>query len=170
MKLNLQSLCLWVVVASLVVALAISRMTTDRTLTITVPNSFYTWSVSESQIDKSPAWKKNADNPPVSARRAVLLSKEIIEKLNESSKQNSIGSWRLESMSLIRIDKDLLYPDADVKWCYLLEFFGVNIPRHFGPPYRFSAIILMDETITIGRGNTMPDFDKKMAVVFGETK
>ena len=170
MKLSIQSLCLWVVVAALAIALAISRMTTDRALEISVPDNSYAWSVTESQIKDSPTWEKVADNPPVSAKRAILISQQIIEQLNESSKSLSVGSWNLESMSLVRIDKNRFYPDADEKWCYLLEFSGVNIPLHGGAPYRFAALILMDETIILGRGNSIAELDEKMAIAFTQTE
>ena len=72
----------------------------------------YDFSITHAQLDETPAWTQEAENPPLPARKAIAQARECLPKVLTNA-----GHWRLGTVSLSEIgDKE--------KWVYVVEFIG----------------------------------------------
>jgi hypothetical protein len=95
----LQSLCL---VAALLAAQV------ETTFTVEYGGKKYEFHIADQDLQKSPAWGPNQDNPPLPPRRAIDIAKKEIETLLPNGKD-----WRLYEVTLRPIDSH---------WVYLVQF------------------------------------------------
>ena len=95
----LQSACL---VCALVVAQA------ETIFTVEYDGKKYEFSISDADLQKTPAWPPNQDNPPLSPRRAIDIASTYLATLLPNGKD-----WRLDRVSLKPIEN---------RWIYLVEF------------------------------------------------
>ena len=65
--------------------------------------------VTRDRIATTPIWLAKAENPPLSARRAIQLARKQMESLVADR-----NGWRLESVQLLDV--------GDLHWMYLVEF------------------------------------------------
>ena len=61
------------------------------------PSKHYKVTITTQALEKSPAWKGDAENPPLSASKAIKLATDLREKLEQDTKEYK---WRLGSASL----------------------------------------------------------------------
>jgi len=96
----------------------------------------YVVTISDDALQKSPAWAEEAENPPVSARKAIKLADGMKDSLVKDSKD---FKWTLRSASL--------QPAGAGKWFWLVyyeaEFQGVST----GIPNYLRLVVLMDGTV-----------------------
>jgi len=71
----------------------------------------YIVTISEEALRKSPAWDADAENPPLSARKALKLADEKKAKLVQDSKSRK---WELQAIALM--------PGGDDKWYWLVHY------------------------------------------------
>ena len=167
MKISILNILLLLVIVALALALALYHLSVERKVEFVAANHTHSWSLSESQIKNSPEWRVASGNPPVSLSDAAVMAKKLASKMDEASKTMNIGSWHLESLSLIPIDNRFV--ESPKKWCYLLEYHGYHLPIHGGAPYGCSIILLMDGSIVIGDDNSLPlELDEKMREMLTE--
>jgi hypothetical protein len=88
-------------------------------------------------LDKSPSWNDDADNPPLSARKAIKLATQMKDSLVKDSKD---FKWVLSTASL--------EPVGDDKWFWLInfeaQFQGGLLDGH---PHFLRLVVLMDGTV-----------------------
>ncbi len=90
-------------------------------------------SIPEKALRASPSWAENAENPPLSARKAIKLAKVV-----SGSKELKL---KLESVSLT--------PAGDEKWYWLITYTGTYLSPegYFGNPVTIDRVVLMDGTV-----------------------
>jgi hypothetical protein len=94
-----QSLCL-------VAALLTAQL--ETTFTVEYGGKTYEFHISEQDLQKTPAWAPDQDNPPLSARAAIDIAKKEIAALLPNGKD-----WRLYEVTLRPVDDH---------WVYLVQF------------------------------------------------
>ena len=95
----------------------------------------YVSEVSWGQLAKSPSWEKNADNPPISPRRALSIA------VREADRIKSPKGFRrtLHGLALV--------PVRD-KWLWEVSFiWEVEVGGSTGIPNNFDVLILMDGSV-----------------------
>jgi hypothetical protein len=94
----------------------------------------YIVTISREALEKSPSWTDDAENPPLSARRAIRLANGMKDSIVKDSND---FKWRLRSASL--------EPAGDRKWYWLVyyeaEFQG---GASTGQPNHLRLAVLMD--------------------------
>jgi hypothetical protein len=95
----MKSLCL---VAALLMAQA------ETTFTVEYNGKKYEFRIPDQDLQKTPAWPANQQNPPLSARRAMEIARNEISMLLPNGKD-----WRLYEVTLRPIDDH---------WVYLVQF------------------------------------------------
>lgn len=98
----------------------------------------YTVTVTQEALQTSPCWADGEENPPLSARRAIVLATAKKDKLVSDSAD---WKWHLESASLHQVEEG--------RWVWLVHFEAY--PPSFGgiagaPPF-LNLVVLMDGTI-----------------------
>jgi hypothetical protein len=76
----------------------------DKTLRVTLTTE---------DLERSPSWKTSADNPPLSAKKALQLA---TAKRLQIAKDRPDWKWELESLALKQAD------DTTDKWFWLVHF------------------------------------------------
>ncbi len=90
--------------------------------------------VTREALEKSPAWKDDAENPPLSARKAIKLANETKESLVKDSEQYV---WKLRSVSL--------EPAGEGRWYWLVNYEAhVRRGGSTGIPPNLRLVVLMD--------------------------
>ena len=127
---SLQSVCL---VFALIVAQA------ETIFTVEYGGKKYESHISDADLQKTPAWPANEDNPPLSARRAVDVASKYLATLLPNGKD-----WRLDRITLKPIDN---------RWVYLVEF--LEPVRGNGPAQQtssgFQIVVLMNGVVVTPR-------------------
>jgi len=95
----MKSLCL---VAALLMAQA------ETTFTVEYNGKKYEFRIPDQDLQKTPAWSANQQNPPLPARRAIEIARNEISMLLPNGKD-----WRLYEVTLRPIDDH---------WVYLVQF------------------------------------------------
>lgn len=92
--------------------------------------------VSDKQIDSSPPWSKDADNPPVSARVAINKGKSVITTLEQLNTLKGV-TFKFAGARLLVLARD--------RWAWLVEFQPfINLSACDQPVV---VVILMDGTV-----------------------
>jgi len=95
--------------------------------------SFYV-EISDEDLLKSPPWKSDAENPPISARRAIDLATQQQKMLVKDSKGRK---WRFVTADL--------YPDSSVdRWYWEVTFAIDTRPEDLSPQENLRVVVLMD--------------------------
>jgi hypothetical protein len=92
------------------VASAIGDEVHDYSSYSTVDEKHFESQVSRDEIAKTPVWLPEAENPPLSARRAIEAARKQMEALVHDR-----SVWRLESVQLLDMGDHL-------HWMYIVEF------------------------------------------------
>ena len=96
----------------------------------------YVVRVSNEALKESPSWKDDAENPPLSAKKAIKLANDMKDSLVKDGKS---FKWILESASL--------KPARGDRWYWLLNYEVEFEGAHVGPPQNLRLIVLMDGTV-----------------------
>jgi hypothetical protein len=111
---------------------------------ITIPGRFddnlqYIYiTISDAALSRSPAWKPEAANPPVSAREAIRLASGKKPRILPDTKN---FKWQLESVRLLSA--------GDSKWYWVVEYQEHPRPGVMldGVPGMCRFVVLMDGTV-----------------------
>lgn len=95
--------------------------------------------VTNEMLRKSPTWEKDAENPPLSARRALKLAEQYVDA---SVRPNKEWKRELDSIGLVQ-DDDKWFWKADFLWYPRMGSLE-------GHPPNCTVIILMDGTVVAG--------------------
>jgi hypothetical protein len=99
----------------------------------------YTTTIEPEAVAKSPAWSPSAPNPPISARRALLIAEKYRHK---RLIDHDNWRWGLDSIALYPLD------GARGKWCWAVNFTAYPSKGGFsGIPPEFCAFVLMDGNV-----------------------
>jgi hypothetical protein len=93
--------------------------------------------VSRAALDKTPAWKDDADNPPLSPRKAIKLADEARARL---FKDNDEWEWRRGSMELCDAGGGRWYWSAPYRAYYKDIVYIIRLPE-------IHLVVLMDGTV-----------------------
>lgn len=97
----------------------------------------YTIKISDEILEKSPSWNDDAENPPLSARKAISLANEMKDSLVKDSDE---FKWKLQSTSLQPTDGD--------KWYWLVRYEAkFQGGGSTGVPNHLRLAVLMDGTV-----------------------
>jgi hypothetical protein len=80
----------------------------ETTFTVEYNGKKYEFHIPDPDLQKTPVWAPNQDNPPLSARRAIDIAKNEIATLLPNGKD-----WRLYEVTLRPVDNH---------WVYLVQF------------------------------------------------
>jgi hypothetical protein len=86
-------------------------------------------------IAKTPEWKEDAENPPISVREAMKLADALKDRL---VKDGEHYQWKRESTSLVQWDG---------RWCWVVEYFQHYDVSLAGCPGNLRLVVLMDGTV-----------------------
>ena len=75
-----------------------------------------TFIVTRPQLDETPSWPDEAENPPLSARKAIAIARSYLPKLVSDAER-----WSLGRVSLKPMGKD--------KWVYVVQMNEPDLPR-----------------------------------------
>jgi hypothetical protein len=123
---------------NLILIAALLPMQFDTMFTVQYGGKKYEFHVSQDDLQKTPAWPANQENPPLSARRAIDSATKQLATLLPNGKD-----WRLHAVTLREIDN---------RWVYLVEFLeplrpGVEQQTAAG----FQLVVLMNGTAVVPR-------------------
>jgi hypothetical protein len=123
--------------ATLAGVLLASAMSFDITYSsYAIPNN-YTVTISSDALAKSPSWKDNEENPPLSARKAIKLANAV--------KKSLVKDWDDYKWVLVTAD---LTPDGDEKWYWLINCEAhPQVGASSGVPFCLKLVVLMDGTV-----------------------
>jgi len=95
-------------------------------------------SVDLKRLRETPEWKPNAENPPISARRALALADEVVRDLEKGESE-----WSAETERFL--DAVSLFLAGENRWFWRVEYFW--LPRtsgSSGTPPNLCLYVLMD--------------------------
>jgi len=103
----------------------------------TVAGKQYLVTVTQRALEKAPVWKDDAENPPLSARKAIRLADQLKSKLADDTDK---WKWDRETASLVEW--------VPGRWYWLVSYEGRptdgiasgNMPR-------VQLVVLMDGTV-----------------------
>lgn len=126
----LQSFCL---VAALLTAQV------ETTFTVEYGGKKYEFRISQQDLQKTPVWAPDQDNPPLSARSAIDIAKKEIATLLPNGKD-----WRLYEVTLRPVDDH---------WLYLVQFLEPLRTDGGGQPLSngFQVVVLMNGVAVLPR-------------------
>lgn len=102
--------------------------------------------IDKEAVRKSPRWDPAYENPPVSARAALLIANQF---RRDSLRDNALWEWRLAYITLYPID------GKNNKWCWCIRFAAhAKKGGYSGRPPEFAVFVLMNGKIV------MPKFNK----------
>ena len=93
----------------------------------------YVVSISDDMLEASPSWKDDAENPPLSARKALTLATEMKDTLVKDTQE---FKWALRSCTLQPADGD--------KWYWLVRYEAEFQGASTGRPNHLRLVVLMD--------------------------
>ena len=96
------------ILQSLLIVTALLAVQVETTFTVEYNGTKYEFHISDQDLQASPAWPANQDNPPLSARRAIDIASRQLAELLPNGKD-----WRLYEVTLRSIDNH---------WVYLVQF------------------------------------------------
>jgi hypothetical protein len=121
-------------VAAIAVALSAPVVRAELTVFSYAFSKQYSVTVSSDALENSPSWKDDAENPPLSAKKAIKLATEMKDSLVKDSKD---FKWSLESTSL--------RPASGDKWYWLVSYEArFQGAGSTGVPHNLRLIVLMD--------------------------
>jgi hypothetical protein len=111
----------------------------ETTFTVEYNGKKYEFHISEQELQGTPAWPDNQENPPLSARRAIDSASKQLATLLPNGKD-----WRLYEVTLRQIEN---------RWVYLVTFLeplrgdGAGQQLSSG----FQIVVLMNGTAVMPR-------------------
>lgn len=94
---------------SLCIAAMLFAAQAETTFTVQYNGKKYEFRIPDQDLEKTPVWAPNQDNPPLSARRAADIAKNELAMLVPNGKD-----WRLYEVTL--------RPITNNHWVYLVQF------------------------------------------------
>jgi len=94
--------------------------------------------ISREMFRRSPPWRPNEANPPLSPRKALTLAEREKARLIRPSANRDLV-WSLEGISLV--------PRADDRWYWVIEYWGSPGGALGGLPSILNLVVLMDGTL-----------------------
>lgn len=95
----------------------------------------YKVEITRENLNASPEWKENEENPPLSARKAIVIATKLKDKLVKDSVE---FKWKLQRASLT--------PAVNDKWYWLVHFDAEFQGGSSGIPNHLRLVVLMDGT------------------------
>jgi hypothetical protein len=111
----------------------------ETTFTVEYNGKKYEFHISDQELQRTPAWPANQENPPLSARRAIDSASKHLATLLPNGKD-----WRLYEVTLRQIEN---------RWVYLVTFLeplrgdGAGQQQSSG----FQIVVLMNGTAVTPR-------------------
>ena len=130
---NLREIFLFVAVVALSFGWWTSNRRQEAEISSEYDGKVYTYHVWSSDLDPTPRWKTDAENPPFSAKKAMAAGVREIARI--FGKENH--DWMVERL--------ILEPCDDDHWIWIVEF-GPS-PPFGGHPPRFRIVVLMNGTV-----------------------
>jgi len=111
----------------------------ETTFTVEYNGKKYEYHISEQELQRTPAWAPNQENPPLSARRAIDSASKQLAMLLPNGKD-----WRLYEVTLRQIEN---------RWVYLVTFLEPLRADAAGQQLSsgFQVVVLMDGTAVMPR-------------------
>jgi hypothetical protein len=101
--------------------------------------------IDKETVRKSPRWDPAEENPPVSARAALLIANRF---RRDRLRNNALWEWRLSYITLYPIDGE------NCKWCWCIRFAAhVKKGGFFDRPPEFTVFVLMNGEIVMPKFN-----------------
>lgn len=99
---------------------------------------YFVTTISSEMLRRSPPWRANEANPPLSARKALVVAeREKARLISPSADRDTV--WSLQGMSLV--------PRADDRWYWVIEYWGAPGGALGGSPSVLNVVVLMDGTL-----------------------
>lgn len=99
---------------------------------------YFVTTISREMLQRSPPWRPNEANPPLSARKALAVAeREKARLIRPSADRDTV--WSLEGISLV--------PRADDRWYWVIEYWGTPGGALGGSPSVLNVVVLMDGTL-----------------------
>ncbi|WP_254507973.1 hypothetical protein [Anatilimnocola floriformis] len=98
----------------------------------------YLVTISAEDVERSPAWSDDAENPPISARKALQLA---LAMKNSLVKDQDNFKWQLKSAELTPTF------DRPGKWYWLVTYEAIFQGGSTGMPPHLRLVVLMDGTV-----------------------
>ncbi len=99
----------------------------------------YTVTIRKTALENSPVWQEDADNPPLSARKAMQLADKTMEPLVGAD------NFTLQSAQLVRADR--FNSDHKGKWYWLLHYGPATSDPTGSRLDHLRLVVLMDGTV-----------------------
>ncbi len=111
----------------------------ETTFTVEYAGKKYEFHISDQELQRTPAWAANQENPPLSARRAIDAAAKELAMLLPNGKD-----WRLSEVTLRQIED---------RWVYLVTFLeplrGDDAARQLSSG--FQIVVLMNGVAVMPR-------------------
>ncbi len=101
-----------------------------------LPDRYVVSTVTDQMLRRSPAWRSDEPNPPLSARKALTVAEPEKARL---LKPSSEVKWSLGGLSLVPWGRDRWYWEIEYHW---MVGYGQT-----GPPTTLRLVVLMDGTV-----------------------
>ena len=95
----------------------------------------YGFAVTDDDLKKCPAWEKDAENPPLSAKKAIEAATKMKDSLVKDTKD---FKWTFVSATL--------QPVSDSKWVWMVHFDAVYRGPSSGIPNHLRIVVHMNGT------------------------
>jgi hypothetical protein len=105
-----------IVVGSLTTGELLANANAADSLSSRVGGKWHDLSLSSEDLLKSPAWKRDAPNPPVSAAQAIRAASDALKTVIKGMPQLSDRKWKLGSVNLCSVGF------RSERWIWTVEF------------------------------------------------
>ena len=161
MKLTILNVLLLVIIVALVYALIAERRKV-RSITVDFEHPYSQWELVAPELDSDCYWVDQTKPPPTDIHRAFEIADEIRSRLDECSEQSNLDNWQLAAVTLTSLDPVRFITGNASLWCYIVRFESLSVPMHAGSPHVFFCMILMDETVIVGKNGSGDTLETKM--------
>jgi hypothetical protein len=119
--------------ATVATALLVPSVSSDVCYYSYAISANYTVTVTHEALANSPSWKKDEENPPLSARKAIKLANEMKDSLVKDSENYK---WKLDGATLKSA--------GDEKWYWLIRYEAEFQGNLIGQPPFLNLVVFMD--------------------------
>jgi len=116
----------------------VPRAPSQSTSASYTPDNTYTTTLTKEALLASPTWKEDAENPPLSARKAISLAEKLRATLIPDTKDYT---WKLDNATIAS-------STVEGKWYWVIQYTAHRRRnRETGPPFQLHVTVLMDGTV-----------------------
>ena len=90
--------------------------------------------VTQDVLSKTPRWKKDAEHPPLSPRKAIMQANAVKNRLVEPFRN---VYWFLDSAAIVQLDKEQCY--------WRVQYKGYSTGGVMLTPYQLNIVVLIDK-------------------------